>query len=154
MAYTYKKLTDVDLVDSAMTPNLLIEDSGDIKKISASNIVTLQTQSDWAETDPNSPAFILNKPESIGAGGGANVVTYTIMSSALMLEGVRVTAPSVINEWNKGSILRIDQSNTTNGSSSSLSDICHITYQTFSGSVSGTKVYYYSNGALTSLSVI
>ena len=61
MAYTYKKLTDVDLVESATTPNLLIEEGGDIKKISASNLVTPQTKADWEETDPNSAAFILNQ---------------------------------------------------------------------------------------------
>lgn len=32
MAYVYKKLTDVPLVESAIEPNVIIEDSGDIKK--------------------------------------------------------------------------------------------------------------------------
>lgn len=32
MAYSYKKLADVTLVESAVEPNILIEDSGDIKK--------------------------------------------------------------------------------------------------------------------------
>ena len=32
MAYSYKKLTDVALVETAETPNILIEEGGDIKK--------------------------------------------------------------------------------------------------------------------------
>ena len=60
MAYNYKKLADVTLVESTTEPNILIEDSGDIKKISASNIATPQARADWEETDPNSFAFILN----------------------------------------------------------------------------------------------
>ena len=63
MAYNYKKLADVNLVESAVEPNILIEDSGDIKKISAPNLVTTQVKADWEETDPNSAAFILNKPD-------------------------------------------------------------------------------------------
>ena len=74
MAYSYKKLTDVALVETAETPNLLIEEGGDIKKISASNLVTPQTKANWEETDPNSFAFILNKPD-LSQVGGANVVT-------------------------------------------------------------------------------
>ena len=77
MAYVYKKLTDVSLVESAIEPNVIIEDSGDIKKISAHNLVTPQTRADWEEKDPNSFAFILNKPD-LSKVGGANVVTYTI----------------------------------------------------------------------------
>lgn len=52
MAYTYKKITDVDLVESAEAPNLLIEEGGDIKKIPSSNLDTPQTKADWEETDP------------------------------------------------------------------------------------------------------
>ena len=74
MAYVYKKLTDVPLAESAIEPNVIIEDSGDIKKISASNLAAKQTRADWEETDPNSLAFILNKPD-LSQVGGANVVT-------------------------------------------------------------------------------
>ena len=148
MAYTYKKLTDVDLVESAATPNLLIEEGGDIKKISASNLVTPQTKSDWEETDPNSAAFILNKPD-LSQAGGANVVTYTIVNSALNLNGATVTAQSVIDEWKNGSILRIDETSALSGGS--LGAISNIKYTIASGALASTTVYYYSNGALTSL---
>ena len=148
MAYTYKKLTDVDLVESAATPNLLIEEGGDIKKISASNLVTPQTKSDWEETDPNSAAFILNKPD-LSQAGGANVVTYTIVNSALNLNGATVTAQSVIDEWKNGSILRIDETSALSGGS--LGAVSNIKYTIVSGTLASTTVYYYSNGVLTSL---
>ena len=148
MAYNYKKLADVTLVESATEPNILIEDSGDIKKISASNIATPQTRADWEETDPNSFAFILNKPD-LSQVGGANVVTYTVVGSALNLNGVAVTAQSVIDEWKNGSILRIDETNTISGGS--LGAVSNIKYTMASGALSSTTIYYYSNGTLASL---
>ena len=148
MAYTYKKLTDVDLVESAEAPNLLIEEGGDIKKIPSSNLVTTQTKADWEETDPNSAAFILNKPD-LSQAGGANVVTYTIVNSALNLNGATVTAQSVIDEWKNGSILRIDETSALHGGS--LGAVSNIKYTIVSGALASTTVYYYSNGVLTSL---
>ena len=150
MAYTYKKLTDVALVESAETPNLLIEEGGDIKKISVSNLVTPQTKADWEETDPNSFAFILNKPD-LSQAGGANVVTYTVATGALNLNGVAVTRQSVIDEWNNGSILRIDETNNITGGS--LGAVSNIKYTLASGALTSTTIYYYSNGVLTSLSI-
>ena len=155
MAYNYKKLTDVALVESAETPNILIEDDGDIKKISSSNLVTPQTKVDWEETDPNSAAFILNKPD-LSQAGGANVVTYTISSTSsgtkLWLNNAAATSQSVIDEWKNGSILRIDETNTLSGGS--VGAVSNIKYSLGSGGMLGTvTVYYYSNGVLTSLTV-
>ena len=150
MAYSYKKLADVTLVESAAEPNILIEDSGDIKKISANNLVTPQTRADWEETNPNSFAFILNKPD-LSQVGGANVVTYTISAGVLNLNGVAVTAQSVIDEWKNGSILRINETNTISGGS--LGAVSNIKYTIVSGALSSTTIYYYSNGAIASLSI-
>ena len=154
MAYNYKKLADVNLVESAVEPNILIEDSGDIKKISAPNLVTTQVKADWEETDPNSAAFILNKPD-LSHAGGANVVTYTISSTAsgkkLWLNGAAATSQSVIDEWKNGSILRIDE--TTASSGGSLGAVSNIKYTIASGALASTTIYYYSNGVLTSLSI-
>ena len=149
MAYSYKKLADVTLVESAAEPNVLIEDSGDVKKIPASNLVAKQTRADWEETDPNSLAFILNKPD-LSQAGGANVVTYTVAGSSLSLDGVAVTAQSVIDEWKNGSILRIDETSSTGGS---LGAVSNIKYTTASGALSSTTIYYYSNGTLASLTI-
>lgn len=150
MAYTYKKLADVALVESAAEPNILIEDSGDIKKISANNLVTPQTRADWEETNPNSFAFILNKPD-LSKVGGANVVTYTISAGVLKLNGVAVTAQSVIDEWKNGSILRIDQTNTISGGS--LGAVSSIKYTIASGALSSTTIYYDSNGLVQTLTM-
>ena len=154
MAYTYKKLTDVALVESAKTPNILIEDDGDIKKISSSNLVTPQTKADWDETDPNSFAFILNKPD-LSQAGGANVVTYTISNTKsgtkLWLNNAAATSQSVIDEWKNGSILRINETNILSGGS--LGAVSNIEYTIASGALASTTVYYYSNGVLKSLSI-
>ena len=150
MAYVYKKLTDVPLVESAIEPNVIIEDSGDIKKISAHNLVTPQTRADWEEKDPNSFAFILNKPD-LSKVGGANVVTYTISAGVLNLNGAAVTAQSVIDEWKNGSILRINETNTISGGS--LGAVSNIKYTMASGALSSTTIYYYSNGAIASLTI-
>lgn len=150
MAYNYKKLADVTLVESATEPNVLIEDSGDVKKIPASNLVAKQTRADWEETDPNSLAFILNKPD-LSQTGGANVVTYTVAGGVLKLNNVAVTRQSVIDEWKNGSILRIDE--TTASSGGSLGAVSNIKYTLNSGALSSTTIYYYSNGTLASLSI-
>ena len=154
MAYAYKKLTDVALVESAETPNLLIEEGGDIKKIPSSNLVTPQTKADWEETDPNSAAFILNKPD-LSQVGGANVVTYTISNTisgtGLWLNGAAATRQSVIDEWKNGSILRIDETSALSGGS--LGAVSNIEYTIASGALALTTVYYYSNGVLKSLSI-
>ena len=150
MAYTYKKLTDVSLVESAIEPNVIIEDSGDIKKISAFNLVAKQTRADWEETDPNSLAFILNKPD-LSQVGGANVITYTISGGALNLNGVAVARQSVIDEWKNGSILRIDETNAISGGS--LGAVSNIKYTIASGALASTTIYYYSNGTLASLTI-
>ena len=154
MAYAYKKLADVTLVESAAEPNVLIEDSGDVKKISASNLGAKQTRADWEETDPNSLAFILNKPD-LSQTGGANVITYTISSTSsgkkLWLNGAVPTRQSVIDEWKNGSILRIDE--TTASSGGSLGAVSNIKYTIVSGALSSTTIYYYSNGTLASLAI-
>ena len=154
MAYTYKKLTDVTLVESAKAPNILIEDDGDIKKISSSNLVTPQTKADWEETDPNSFAFILNKPD-LSQAGGANVVTYTISNTTsgtkLWLNNAAATSQSVIDEWKNGSILRIDETRALSGGS--LGAVSNIKYSIASGALASTTVYYYSNGVLKALSI-
>ena len=150
MAYNYKKLADVTLVESAAEPNILIEDSGDIKKISAPNLVTTQVKADWEETDPNSAAFILNKPD-LSQAGGANVVTYTISNTKLWLNGAAATSQSVIDEWKNGSILRIDETSAISGGS--LGAVSNIKYTLNSGILASTTIYYYSNGVITSLSI-
>lgn len=149
MAYEFVKLSDVTLTEFATDPNLLIEEGGEIKRISAANVATPQVKADWNEEDPNSAAFILNKPE-VG-GGGANVVTYTVVSGALQLDGVTTTAQAVIDEWNNGSILRI-ATTAPSDTGGDVSSVVNISYTIASGAASGT-LYYYSGTSISSVSI-
>ena len=150
MTYTYKKLSDVTLVDNAVEPNLLIEDEGEVKKIPASNIAVPQVKADWEETDETSAAFIMNKPDLSQAGGGANVITYTINSGALMKDGIRVTAQEVADEWNNGSILRIGLVNSQGPSN--VGNIVGV-YTWGSGSIYEATISYFSGSGATPLTL-
>ena len=68
----FTRLSDVALVNEVSEDvNVLIEDNGEIKKASKSEI---GAQADWNEENEASPAFILNKPTSLG--GYAYYATY------------------------------------------------------------------------------
>lgn len=142
MAYEFVKLSDVALTESATDPKLLIEEDGEIMRISAANIATPQIKADWDEEDPNSPAFIMNKPE-VGGGGG-QIITYT-NDSGLFLDGNWVSAEEVVNAWNSGAILRIG---TTDMRSVGL--VVHVFYDVNSGSdiPSSASLTYYDGESL------
>ena len=129
---SYKKLSEVELVATSTEPNILIEEDGDIKRISASNVVTPQVQADWNEDDPTEASYILNKPESLGGG---KVITYTD-NSGLMLNGAYVTPQEVVDEWNAGSILRYQIG------SKNISNIIAIDYYESSGSITSCKLFF------------
>lgn len=60
----FKKLSDVTLVEQTTADtNILIEENGEISKVSKSLV---GAQADWNETDETNPAFIMNKPEALG----------------------------------------------------------------------------------------
>lgn len=64
MAYEFTKLSDVTLADTLeSSANVLVEENGEIKKTPKTAI---GAQADWNETDDTNPAYILNKPESLG----------------------------------------------------------------------------------------
>lgn len=118
MSYTYKKLTEVELVENAVDPNLLIEENGEIKKMSASDIAVPQVKADWNEEDPNNAAFILNKPDlSQVGGGGAKVITYCIDSAGVMDKDQtrNITPQEILDAWNEGAILRMTDRRENNG---------------------------------------
>ena len=70
MAIQTTKLSEVEVIESPVNPNFIIEDEGEIKRIPPETITPSQVQADWDETDTSSPAYILNKPESLCGGGG------------------------------------------------------------------------------------
>lgn len=147
MAYNFTKLSDAELVESTVsTPNILIEEKGDIKRISADDIATPQVQADWNETDSGSKAFILNKPEV-----GPKAITY-VEDSGLHLgdaNGPLVTAQEVIDAWNSGSILRIGYSDENYGT---FGSIIGIAYGMDSGTLR-TDISYTSGSGISTLTV-
>lgn len=136
MAYNFTKLSETPIVESTdATPNILIEDNGDIKRISADDLTTPQVNADWNETDVTSPSFIMNKPESLD-GGGVKFLCYTVDSGALMLNGVSTTASEVVEEWKNGSILRVKTDRT-------LGSVINVTYTLSSGAAISAGVSFY-----------
>lgn len=159
MAYNFTKLSEAPIVTSTdVTPNILIEDDGDIKRISADDLTTPQVNADWNETDITSPAFIMNKPEIISGGGNANIVTYNLSYSTLSgsayvsnpglwndSTGGYITASEIVDEWNNGSIIRVASSNNLQHGS-----VVSLSYSVNSGAISNATVsYYISTGIAT-----
>lgn len=155
MAYNFTKLSETPIVESTeVTPNILIEDDGDIKRISADDLTTPQVNADWNETDVTSPAFIMNKPTSLGGGAGANVVTYKLSyvdsSGSYVLGGIvydsgsggwaNVSAQNIAEEWDNGSILRVYDDKDPN--SPMVGQILGVSYGVDSGAISYANVCY------------
>ena len=156
MSYTYKKLTEVELVENAVDPNLLIEENGEIKKMSASDIAVPQVKADWNEEDPNNAAFILNKPDlSQVGGGGAKVITYCIDSAGFMDKDQtrNITPQEILDAWNEGAILRMTRKWDNQGfgtidglhwtyACGSSTDLAYIdVYYKYQGSNESTTIY-------------
>ena len=131
----YIKLNEVELVDTPIEPNILIEVDGEIQRMPAKNLVIPQAKADWGETDPTKSGYILNKPESLGS----KVITFTEFSGSLYVDDVLVTKQSVLDEWNAGSILRLGSSN-----------VLQVSYVVDSGILNSLTLRFLSDtGALT-----
>lgn len=110
MAYKYTKLSDVELTNVAdNSTNLLVEREGTIQKLNVKDLTPANVQPDWDETNENSPAFILNKPDLSQAGGGSAKITYFVLSdndSQLKLEnGAYATTQEVYDAFTSGIVL-------------------------------------------------
>ena len=145
MAIQTKKLSEVEVIESPVNPNFIIEDEGEIKRIPPEAITPSQVQADWEETDASSPAYILNKPE--GLGGGGEVVQY-YLDSGILKEQVTSAAASkatIVNQWNTGARIRI-----INGLNSiSSGDVIGISYYLSDGSIPGNVTLSYVQGGTT-----
>ena len=145
MAIQTKKLSEVEVIESPVNPNFIIEDEGEIKRIPPEAITPAQVQADWEETDASSPAYILNKPENLGGGGG--VVQY-YLDSGILKEQVTSAAASkaiIVNQWNTGARIRI-----INGLNSiSSGDVIGISYYLSDGSIPGNVTLSYVQGGTT-----
>lgn len=151
MAIQTKKLSEVEVIESAVNPNLIIEDAGEIKRIPPEAIAPSQVQADWAETDASSPAYILNKPESLGGGGG-EIVYYYLNSGNLTEEATSALASkaTVVDQWNAGARIRIriGFGNTTSG------DVIGVSYSLANGAISSNVTLSYVQGGSTTVSTV
>ena len=143
MAIQTTKLSEVEIIESPVNPNFIVEDEGEIKRIPPEAITPSQVQADWEETDASSPAYILNKPESLGGGGG-EIVYYFLSSATLMEEATSAIASkaTVVDQWNTGARIRIR--NSLNGTISG--DVIGVSYSLGSGDVT---LSYVSGGTTT-----
>lgn len=144
MAIQTKKLSEVEVIESPINPNFIIEDEGEIKRIPPEAITPSQVQADWEETDASSPAYILNKPESLGGGGGEVVYYYLSVGGGLQEEATSAPASKakVVDQWNTGEKIRIR--NSLNGTISG--DVIGVSYSLGSGNVT---LSYVSGGSTT-----
>lgn len=141
MAIQTTKLSEVEVIESPVNPNFIIEDEGEIKRIPPEAITPSQVQADWEETDTSSPAYILNKPESLGGG---EIVYYYLSGSILMEEATSAQASksTVVDQWNTGARIRIR--NSLNGTISG--NVIGVSYSLGSGNVT---LSYVSGGSTT-----
>ena len=146
MAIQTTKLSEVEVIESPVNPNFIIEDRGKIKRISPEAITPAQVQADWEETDASSPAYILNKPESLGGGG--EVVQYYFDSGRLLEEATSALASkaTVVDQWNTGARIRIR--NSFSGTISG--DVIGVSYSLGSGDV----ILSYVSGGTTTVSTV
>lgn len=141
MAIQTTKLSEVEVIESPVNPNFIIEDKGEIKRIPPEAITPSQVQADWEETDASSPAYILNKPENLGGG---EVVYYYLSEGRLWEEATSALASKamVVDQWNTGEKIRII--NSLNGTNSG--DVIGVSYSLGSGNVT---LSYVSGGSTT-----
>lgn len=152
MAIQTTKLSEVEVIESPVNPNFIIEDKGEIKRIPPEAIAPSQVQADWAETDASSPAYILNKPESLGGGGG-EIVYYYLSGGGLWEEATSALASmaTVVDQWNTGARIRIKNSLT----STTSGDVIGVIYSPGSGGVTFSNVTLsYVPGNTTNVSTI
>lgn len=121
MAYNFTKLSETPLVEGTeSTPKILIEDNGDIKRISA---------------------------ENIGAGGNASVITYGLsytwdsgtdyFDNPGLWDGDKfVSAQTFAEQWDSGAIIRIKPEEHL-----SL-PILGVSYDLSSGAINGAQIFY------------
>ena len=106
MSYEFIKLSEVEKVDTSYNANLLIEENGEIKRLSTENInfggSGNQVQADWNETDDTSPAYIANKPSM-----NQEIITYSTTTGSLYRDGEIQTIQQIKDAWDSGASLRI-----------------------------------------------
>ena len=143
----YIKLSEVTLLTGANTePNILAEVDGEVVRVPASEVAASQIKADWNEEDPNSPAYILNKPDISEGSGGASVILYETASGSLIFNGNTVTRQEVVDAWNSGAIIRI-------GNDMWIGNVMSLNYTMGSGSIGSVTISYCNNGSIEKISI-
>lgn len=141
MSYEFIKLSEVEQVETSYNANLLIEENGEIKRLSTANInfggSGNQVQADWNETDDTSPAYIANKPSM----AGNNIIKYTLSCGGQMyLNGEAQTVQQVVDAWESGAVLRFNW-DWDSGTVAGRNPIINMSYELGCGGMMGTIVY-------------
>lgn len=93
MSYEFIKLSEVEKVDAPHNASLLIEEGGEIKRLSTENVnfggSMQQVQADWNEKDDTSPAYIANKPD---VSGNTPIIYMLDCGGQMYLNGEAQTA--------------------------------------------------------------
>ncbi len=90
-----KKITEVPVVENVENINLIANSNGAAVQVAANQI---GAQADWNETDESSPAFIMNKPTSLGG----SVVMYGIYNGIYDINGNSVTWEEFAEAFHNG----------------------------------------------------
>ena len=116
MAYEYKKLSEVDVVNSVDSDvNLIVEQNDKIKKMNIGDlpIPTGQVQADWNEEDGTKPSFIKNKPDlsQVGGSGGGEVIVIKVDYSGnadwTYADGTAMTPETLRDKFEAGAIVYV-----------------------------------------------
>lgn len=155
MAYEYKKLGEVDVVDYVTEEStLLIEEEGEIKRTPVSNFTSdvEQVQADWNEEDSDSPAFILNKPKTMG---GSEVIIYSVNSGALYSQyGDPVDGGEVLDAYERGAIMRVAVVDNPDPTMGCVLGVRAYTDDGGSGSAYTCQVSYFNGTSISSVDVM
>ena len=118
MSYNFVKLSEVEKISTPQNASLLIEQNGEIKRLSTDDINFgggngggTQVQADWNETDTDSPAYIWNKPQDAYAPTILNFTWGCGTGSWLELNGAQWSFDQLRSEWAKGTPMRIGDGN-------------------------------------------
>ena len=109
MELEFTKLSEVTVAEAVKeTAHVLVENEGEIQRVPKNQI---GAQPDWNETDETKASCILNKPTSLGSGGGYTYFSYysnklhksngtystdTELVSAVEFENVYLKSPIMI----------------------------------------------------------
>ena len=108
MSYEFVKLSEVEEINNADNASLIVEQNGEIKRLSTDNInfgggASEAVQADWEEDDPLSMAYIRNKPSLTDLGSNW-VLSYDAYSGTVldMVISSPINVTTFMEKWDSG----------------------------------------------------